>query len=161
MSSVRVMCTLSPPITVGLMIHWQAAFLVQWTWIYFFNPQWNTSVVRSPRHWDSKLNGRVTLPTFITFILFILFIKLSTAVWQKDKTRRESQKKAWRSLEVCSVSEEPEEPRLLPESEQSSSSHLSTTGMLAVSSVRLVPVKGGSIKLWNVWQHLLNQSRGV
>ena len=35
MSSVRVMCTLSPPITVGLMIHWQAAFLVQWTWIYF------------------------------------------------------------------------------------------------------------------------------
>jgi hypothetical protein len=79
--------------------------------------------------------------TLLTFILFIIFFNLSSGLWQKDITRRESQKEAWRSLEVCTKSEEPEEPQLLPESEQSSS-HLSTTGMLAVSSVRLVPVKG-------------------
>ena len=38
MSRVRVMWTYSTPITVGLMIHWQAAFLVQWTCIYFLTP---------------------------------------------------------------------------------------------------------------------------
>ena len=80
---------------------------------------------------------------------------------KKDKTRREGERAVWRSLEVCSVSEEPEQPRLLPESEPSSSSYLSIKDMLAVSSVRLVPVKGGSIKLWNVCKHLLNQSQGV
>ena len=84
--------------------------------------------------------------TLLTFILFIIFINLSTGVWKKDKIRREGEREVWRSLEVCSVREEPEEPRLLPESEPSSS-YLFIKDMLAMSSVRLVPVKGGSIKL--------------
>ena len=50
----------------------------------FFNLQWNTSVVRSPRHWDSKLNGRVILLTFILFI----FINLSTGVWKKGQNKK-------------------------------------------------------------------------
>ena len=147
MSSVRVMCTLSAPITVGLMIHWQAEILVQWTGnvsltpseILLFSDHLVIETQSSMEEWHCSPSSSSSSSSISAL-----------ASGKKDKTRREGEREVWRSLEVCSVSEEPEEPRLLPESEPSSSSYLSIKDMLAVSSVRLVPVKGGSIKLWNV-----------